>query len=328
MIKFSQFHRYPVRFFLVLIILFFQSNIYAKTLLQKFSFIPQWSPQAQFAGYYVAYEKGIYKKYGIDLEIIQGGPDHPSGMYLKDKKADFASIWLSGAIQLRSKGIKLINIAQIVQKSALILVAKKSSHINYPKDLNGKTVSIWGGDFSIQPRAFFEKYHIHAYIIPQGYSVNLFLRGGVDAISAMYYNEYNTIINSGVNPEELKLFFYYDYGLNFPEDGLYVLKETFEKYPRLSCAFVKASIEGWLYSFNHMDEAIDIVLKYMLQAGVPANRVHQKWMLERMKDLIIPDNNIGILKRSDYERVAKELKKVGLIKKIPLFQNFYKNCVK
>jgi len=56
--------------------------------LKKASFIPQWVPQAQFAGYYIGLEKGIYKKHGIDLTIITGGPDYSPSELLTDGRAD------------------------------------------------------------------------------------------------------------------------------------------------------------------------------------------------------------------------------------------------
>ncbi len=296
--------------------------------LKKASFMPHWVPQAQFAGYYVAYEKGIYRKYGLDLVIIEGGPGRSSADYLKNRKTDFSTLWLSTAIQRRSEGMRLVNVGQIVQKSALMLVAKKSRGITSAKDLEGKKVGIWEGDFAIQPRAFFKKNNLHVKIVPQSFSINLFLRDGVDAASAMWYNEYHSIINSGLDPEELTTFFYQDYGLNFPEDGIYTLEDTFRKDPQMVCAFVKASIEGWMYAFSHPDEAIDIMLRRMIAAGVPANRMHQKWMLERMKDLISPGGRpfAARLKREDYEAVARELRRNGLIRQIPDFGRFYVRC--
>lgn len=297
--------------------------------LKKAIFIPQWSHQAQFAGYYVAYEKGIYEKYGIDLTIMNGGPDRPSTEHLKNGNSDFATMFLSTAIREKANGVNLLNIAQIVQRSALMLVAKKSGKIDDPKEMDGKKIGLWGPEFQIQARALFKKYGVEPKIIPQSQSINLFLRDGVDVVSAMWYNEYHTILNNGIDPKELSTFFFDDYGLNFPEDGIYTLTEKFDKDPSLSCAFVKASIEGWEYAFENPDEAIDIVLKYMRNSKLPANRVHQKWMLGRMKDIILGDGElttIGVLKEADYNRVTDELKKTGFTKDSPEFRDFYKVC--
>ncbi len=297
--------------------------------LRKVTFIPHWQPQAQFAGYYVAYEKGIYKKYGIDLTILKGGPNSSPAEFLEKGQADFITMWLSTAIQKRSQGLELVNIGQIVQRSALMLVAKKIKGIHRPRDIDGKKVGLWGAEYQIQPKAFFKKYNLKVKIIPQSLSVSLFLRDGVDVASAMWYNEYHSILNSGIDPEELTTFFFYDYGLNFPEDGIYTLEKNFKKDPSLSCAFVKASVEGWRYAFAHPDEALDIVLKYMSIAKIPANRMHQKWMLERMKDLICARGSkmpIGTLLKSDFLRVEKEMKENGFIKGPPEFESFYKEC--
>ena len=297
--------------------------------LKKATFIPIWVPQAQFAGYYVAYEKGFYEKKGIDLTIIPGGPDRPASQFLTSGKADFATLWLATAMRMRANGQEIINIGQIIQRSALMLIAKKSSHITKPEDLNGKKIGLWGEDFQIQPKAFFRRYSLDVKIVPQSFSVNLFLRGGVDVASAMWYNEYHTIVNSGLNPDELTTFWFHEHGLNFPEDGIYTLEKTFKKDPALARAFVKGSIEGWLYAFSHPDEALDIILKYIAQAKIPANRIHQKWMLNRMKDLVSPPDHpgpMGMLEPRDYERVDYELKESDLVKRTPGYLSFFVRC--
>jgi NitT/TauT family transport system substrate-binding protein len=297
--------------------------------LKKATFIPQWVPQAQFAGYYTALDKGIYRKHGIDLEILPGGPDHPSDAAIENGQADFGTLWLSTSIPMRAEGVPIINLAQIMQHSALMLVAKKSSGILEPRDMNGKKVGLWGPIFQIQPRAFFEKYDLDVQVVRQSYSVNLFLRNGVDVASAMWYNEYHTILNCGLNPEELTTFFFHEHGLNFPEDGIYALEATRDRDPELCRAFVQASIEGWEYAFDHPTEALDIVMANLKRAHVPATRVHQRWMLERMRDLIRPEGStvpVGTLKREDYRRVAEGLMENGMIETIPPFETFYRSC--
>ncbi|MDD2736530.1 MAG: ABC transporter substrate-binding protein [Desulfuromonadaceae bacterium] len=81
----------------------------AETSLKKASLMPLWSPQAQFAGYYVALDKGIYVRNGIDLTILTGGPGHSSAQALRSGKADFAVLWLSTALQQYSGGNRVVN---------------------------------------------------------------------------------------------------------------------------------------------------------------------------------------------------------------------------
>lgn len=296
---------------------------------QTVSFIPQWSPQSQFAGYYVAHEKGFYRQRGLEVRILKGGPDFPPSELLHTGQADFGTMFLTTAIVKRAKGYKVVNIGQIVQRSALMLVAKKSSGIKAPADINGKKVALWGEEFQIQPRAFFQQHQLHVKILPQGTTMNLFLRGGVEVAAAMWYNEYYRIIQAGINPEELTTFLLSDYGLKFPEDGIYCLESTFTKDPGKCVNFVQASLEGWRYAFAHVDEALDIVMKYVNAANLPTNRVQQKWMLERMRDIIQPpgaDVSMGCLQEETYNQVARELKDFGLIDNIPDFHQFYRDC--
>lgn len=298
--------------------------------LKKAAFIPQWVPQAQFAGYYVALEKGFYRSHGIDLTIICGGPANPPADCLASGQAQFATLWLCTGLELRGQGIPVVNIAQMAQRSALMLVAKKASGIRSIEDLQGKKIGVWGPIFQLQPRALFQKLGLDVRFIRQSYSVNLFLRDGVDAASAMWYNEYHTILNTGLNPNELVPFFYHDYGLNFPEEGIYVLEQTLQADPALCCAFMRASVEGWIYAFDHVEEALDIVMKNLREAHVPATRVHQKWMLERMRDLMLPPSgswsDMGTLIEADYLRVAEIMQKEGFIDAIPEFTIFHEDC--
>jgi len=293
--------------------------------LRKVTLAPLWSPQAQFAGYYVALDKGIYRSHGLDVTIVRGGPDVFPARLLAEGKADFGILWLSAAIRERSLGIPLVNIAQMSQRSALILVAKKSSGIRFPADMNGKKISYWDGLLQIQPKAFIKKFNLKVTVLPQTYSVNLFLRGGVDVISAMWYNEYHTLLNSGLDREELVVFSYDKYGLDFPEDGIYATENGAVQDPELCRLFVRASLEGWRYAFTHESEALDVVLNRMKAAGLPANRIHQRWMLGKIKELMMPKgggNTLGVLDGKDYERVAGELLKCGEITSVPDLAQF------
>jgi NitT/TauT family transport system substrate-binding protein len=291
--------------------------------LRHATFIPLWLPQAQFAGYYVAFERGIYREHGIDLTILTGGPDHPASQALENGQAEFGTLWLSTAIRIRNHGAQIVNAAQVIQRSSLMFAAKKSSGITQPRDLNGKKVGVWEGDFLLQPLAFFKQYNLEVDIIPQAASINLLLRDGVSAAVVMWYNEYHTLLMAGLNPDELTTFFFSEHNLNFPEDGIYCRTDV---DGRLCEQFAAASLEGWQYAFDHPEEALDIVMTYIAQAHLGASRVHQQWMLARMKDVIMPPGHrgFGTLQRQDYDRVATAVKDNGWIDAIPDFATFYR----
>jgi NitT/TauT family transport system substrate-binding protein len=157
--------------------------------LKKAVLIPQWEPQAQFAGYYVALAKGFYRARGVDMTILRGGPKSPPSRLLADGRATFGTFFLPTAIKLRADGLPLVNICQIVRRSSLLLIARKDSGIREPKDLSGRRVSMWGPEFRLQPDTFFRKHGLAIIPKPQGFTVDLFLRGGVNVVSGMLYND-------------------------------------------------------------------------------------------------------------------------------------------
>ena len=140
----------------VLILLLFQPvvSLGAEFVLKKASFCPQWIPQAQFAGYMVALEKGFYREVGLDLNLMVGGPEKPAFVALESGEAIFCTDWLSSGIQKRASGLPIVNLAQISQRSALILVAKKKSGIEKAQDLNGKQIGLWRGSSKFSPKYF------------------------------------------------------------------------------------------------------------------------------------------------------------------------------
>jgi NitT/TauT family transport system substrate-binding protein len=298
--------------------------------LTKLRYLPHWLPQAQFAGYYIALEKGIYEKYGLDIEIQTGGPICPSISELKKNKCDIVSMFLSGAIKSENKGVKLVDFCQLSKRSALMFISKKKSGITKLEDLNGKKIGIWRSDFQELPRGFLKKYNIDATIVPITSTVNLFYYDGVDVLCVMWYNEYHQLLNFGINVDELDVFFFTDYGLNFPEDGIFCTEEFYKNNEKACQDFAKATLEGWEYAFEHKDESIALVIKYMQEANVPANIPHQKWMFNRMHDVFILGNDKlnGELLEEDFLKTAKILLECGKINSIPDFDDFNKTLQK
>ncbi|WP_419786940.1 ABC transporter substrate-binding protein [Pseudodesulfovibrio sp.] len=297
--------------------------------IEKATIVLQWLPQAQFAGFYVAKDKGFYRDEGLYLHIMSGGPDVLASEYLETGRADFATMFLATGIRRRAS-LPVVNVGQFVQHSALMLITKKSSGIEKIEDMEGKKIGLWANEFQIQPRALFKRKNMRVTVVPQSDSLDMFMRGGVQVASGMWYNEYHTLMTYGLKPEDLKTFFFSDYALNFPEDGIYCLEKTANRRPEVCRALVRATARGWVYAFNHPEEALQSVIKRMKEARVTTNPAHQRWMLARMEDIILSDDvpKLGVLRQADYERVVKTLKEEGVIDSAPLFPEFYRGPVR
>src|SRR5208282_2782214 len=103
----------------------------------------KWVTQAQFAGYYVAKAKGIYKDADLDVTINPGGPDVAPPQVIAGGGADVVIDWMPSALASREKGVPLVNISQTFKKSGLELTCRKDTGIKTPADFKGKTIGVW-----------------------------------------------------------------------------------------------------------------------------------------------------------------------------------------
>jgi NitT/TauT family transport system substrate-binding protein len=298
--------------------------------LRKVTLLPYWVPSAQFSGYYVGIEKGIFLKHGIDLEVLPFDPMAQPEALIREKKADFALLWLVNALSVKDKGADIVNIAQFSSRSSLMLITRKSSGINRIEEMDGKRAGIWIG-FDLQPQALFNKFGLKVEMIPIGSTNNLFLQGGVDILNANWFDEYHSVLNCGIHEDELNKFFFADYGFNFLEDGIYCLSEKAASDPELCRNFVEAALESWSYAFENQEETVEIVIKFAKTKKQPVNQSHQRWMLSRYRELYIPAGSSVInnnLKRADYEAVQKVMLESRFITQPIPFDTFYKPAVR
>ena len=86
----------------------------------------KWLPQSQFMGYYVALDKGYYKEVGLNVEIVSGGGDVSETVAVNNGTVDFGVTWVSNLINANAGGMELVEVAQVYQRSGLVLCYKKS----------------------------------------------------------------------------------------------------------------------------------------------------------------------------------------------------------
>ena len=218
----------------------------------------QWVTQAQFAGYYVAKDKGFYDEEDLNVNIKPGGPDIAPTQVLAGGGADVTVEWMPAALAAREKGLPIVNIAQPFKKSGMMLTCLKESGITDPKtDFKGKTLGVW---FSGNEYPFLSWMNTLGLstdggpdgvtVLKQGFNVDPLLQKQAACISTMTYNEYGQVLDAGLTPEDLVTFKYEDQGVATLEDGLYTLEQNLQDPAMVDklARFVRASMKGWTWS--------------------------------------------------------------------------------
>ncbi len=277
----------------------------------KFTLQTKSVTQAQFAGYYVALEKGYYDDEGLDVTIKSGGPDIAPPQVMAGGGADILIEWMPAALASREKGLNLVNIAQPFKSSGMMLTCRKDSGISSPSDFSDKTLGVWfyGNEYPFL--SWMSKLNMATdgsaggvTVLKQGWGIEPLLQKQADCVSTMTYNEYWQVIDGGLSADELVVFPYDEQGVSTLEDGLYVLEENLNDpaFVDKAARFVRASMKGWEWATNNSDAAADIVLEYDM-SGAQTEK-HQRRMMGEINKLTA---NGGKLNVDDYQRTVDTL---------------------
>jgi len=274
----------------------------------------KWVTQAQFAGYFVAKDKGFYEEEGLNVTILPGGPDVAPTQVIAGGGADVVVDWMPSALAAREKGLALVNIAQPFKSSGMMLTCLKESGVATPADFKGKTLGVWFGGNEYPFLNWMNKLGLKTdgsdvTVLKQGFNVDPLLQKQAACISTMTYNEYWQVIDAGVKPEDLVTFKYEDEGVATLEDGLYVMEDKLADpaFDEKMVKFVRASMKGWKYAEANPDEAAMIVLEND-ETGAQTE-THQKRMMGEIAKLTAGSN--GALDEADYQRTVDALMSGG-----------------
>jgi NitT/TauT family transport system substrate-binding protein len=272
----------------------------------------KWVTQAQFAGYYVAAAKGLYKDAGLDVTINPGGPDVAPPQVIAGGGADVVIDWMPSALASREKGVPLVNISQTFKRSGLELTCRKDTGIKTPADFKNKTLGVWFGGNEYPFLSWMAKLKLKTdgspggvKVIKQGFNVDPLLQKQADCISTMTYNEYWQVIDAGYKPDQLVVFKYEDQGVATLEDGLYAMEPKLKDpaFVAKMAKFVSASEKGWDWAKKNDKEAAKIVIAADTTGAQTLH--HQEQMMGEIAKLLGNDN--GKLDVKDADRTVAEL---------------------
>ena len=275
----------------------------------------QWFAQSQFAGYFAALDKGYYKDEGLDVTIKEGAVEIVPHHVLASGQADFALAWVPKALVTRQEGAKIVNIAQVFQRSCTLEVSWKDSGITKPEDWKGKKVGTWGFGNEFEVLAAINKVGLDKdkdlTLVQQPFDMSLLLNREVDAAEAMTYNEYAQVLETKnpatgelYKPEDLTVIDFNKVGTAMLQDAVWAREDWLAdpKNQDVAVRFLRASYKGWVFCRDNFDECVQIVLNHGPQLG----KGHMTWQLNEINKLIWPSPaGIGVMDKALWDQTIQ-----------------------
>jgi signal transduction histidine kinase/CheY-like chemotaxis protein len=298
-----------LRFYIWSLICVTSLPVYA---LEEVSLQLRWYHQFQFAGYYMALERGFYERVGIDVEIIEGGPEaiSPTQNMLAGE-ADFA-VTSSGIAVHRLEGKPVVVTAAIMQSSPEVLLTLAENNISTPHDLIAKNVAVLPPPESAELLMLFKEEGLEVSkvnIVDHVFDLQQLINGNVDAYEAYISNEPYYLAKQGIayNIIEPRT-----YGVNFYGDVLATSEKFAVKNPKLVAEFTKASIQGWYYALANIEETIALIhKKYAPEKSLD----HLRFEAEQIEKLIFADLvEIGHMNPGRWQYIANSYYSLGMAK--------------
>lgn len=272
----------------------------------------KWRHAFQFAGFYMAEEKGFYAKHGLQVTLLEGGPGRNPMDYVLNAEGQYG-VSDTGVVLGRAQGKPVKVLAAIFQHSPLVLAVIKGSGIRAFSDLKGKRVMMQTGGMDAVLLAAMKK----AGVTEDGFtrqdtSFNLrdLINGNTDAFSIYLTDQTRQLDVLGIahrilHPE--------DYGIDFYGDILITSDMEIRNHPDRVNTFIEASMQGWDYALNHMDETIDLFLrKYNTQN---LSRSQLEFEAHKTSEMILKDViGLGYLSESRWQKIVQTYAELGLIK--------------
>ena len=280
----------------------------------------KYTHQFQFAGYYAAKEMGYYKDEGLEVEFREWSPEFRVIDHVIKGDADFG-IGDPTLLPEFVNGQPIVVLAALFQESPLALFSKQESGIFLPSDFIGKRVmyntnGVGGADIgamlatqNVDSSQFIHLKHNHDY---QG-----LIDGDVDVISGYltdspyFYKSQHTVVNI-LKPQS--------YGVNFYGDILFTSQDMLKHNPETVEKFKRASLKGWHYAVNHIDEINNLIIK---QYNPTLDRDKLTFEAqETIKLMNYPIVEVGHMHQQRWDHIADIFQQQGMINKEVDFARF------
>lgn len=273
----------------------------------------KWFNQAQFAGFYMAQEKGLYKAVGLDVNIQPGGPDFPAVQMVTGGNEQFGVTGADQILIARSKGVPVVALAVIYRRSPFVLFSLTKSGIKTPADYVGKKIGVKiGGNEELIYRAVLAKAGIDPSKLtemPIKFDLTPLLSGDIDVWPGYLINEVLAAKEKGF---DVNIVYPGDYGVDLYADTLFTTETMLKDKPGVVKEFVAATLQGWSDAIAAPEEAAKVTVKF----GDKLSYNHELAMMKASMPLLKPDDRqVGSMDESEWSALQKLLVSGGFQKK-------------
>jgi len=272
----------------------------------------KWVHQAQFAGFYVALEKGFYAEENLDVTLEPGGAGIDIMETVLTGQADFGLVGAEYILLNRSAGKPVKAIATTYRNNPFVLVTMPDSGITSPADFPRHSINVGGIDGYIQFVALLNRLGLdinEMEILSYSYDVERFYSGEVDITPAF---SAGSLIEIRAAHPDVNVIWPLDYGIRLYSDTLFTTDSMISENPDLVLRFLRATLKGHQYALDNPEEAVEISLRY---AANP-DPIAQQQMLEASVPLIYTgQDEIGWMRGEVWQSMYEILVEQNLLEK-------------
>ncbi len=235
----------------------------------------RWTLGAEFAGYVAAIDQGYYEAAGLEVSLIEGGPDvFPEAVGSQASGPEFTISWVPRVLQAQAAGSSdLVDIGQIFRRSATLSISFRDTGVTRPADLAGHSVGVLGAgnEFEVMAAAIAAGVDIDQdiTIVEQDTDMDEFLRGRIDVAQVTIYDGYAQVLEATnptthvpYQPTEFDVINYHDEGTAMLQDAIFARSSWLAQDGNEDVAtrFLKASFQGWMFCRDHPADCVECVV--------------------------------------------------------------------
>ncbi|PJA31285.1 MAG: hypothetical protein CO187_10200, partial [Zetaproteobacteria bacterium CG_4_9_14_3_um_filter_53_7] len=273
----------------------------------------KWKHAFQFAGFYMAKEKGYYEEAGLNVTLIEGGPGTSPINHVLAGDGHYG-ISDSGVVLARADGHPIKALAAIFQYSPLALAVLESSGIRAFSDLHGKRIMTQPGHLDAPIMAAINKEGLtQKDFMRQNTSFNLhdLIDGNTDAFSIYTTDQPHQLKELGI---PFRILHPIEYGIDFYGDLLITSDNEIKNHPDRVDAFIQASMKGWNYALEHIDETIELIRTRYNTQNLSAGQLY--FEAKATTDIVLKDVvQVGYMSQARWQKIIDTYAALGLIGK-------------